>query len=372
MGSSWSTSVRWSILTGAVLGLGSVLLLRLGNPPNMGICSACFLRDVAGGLQLFSGPAGLQYLRPEVPAFVLGSFVAALAFGELRSRGGSSPVLRFVLGAFVMVGALVFLGCPIRMMLRLAGGDWQTAGVGLLGLLAGVAAGSWLIRRGFSLGSGRDQARPVAMVAPLLALGLAGLVAYLALSGEDPRGLLDTKWHAPILVSFGVALAIGFLAQRSRFCSVAGFRDLVLGERSSFLPGYLALVSAAVIGNLAVDAFFAGSVAQLELGAAPIAHHEHLWNFLGLSQVGLGSILLAGCPLRQMVAAGQGDGDATITVMGLLAGAALCHGFGLTAAPAGPETDGGPAFAGKVAVLVGIAVCAAVGLTCRPGRARGR
>ena len=37
------------IIVGAVIGLIAVWLQKLGNPANMGICVACFERDVAGG-----------------------------------------------------------------------------------------------------------------------------------------------------------------------------------------------------------------------------------------------------------------------------------------------------------------------------------
>ena len=44
---------RWGpILTGVVVGVLAPLLVRLGNPRNMGICVACFNRDIAGALGL--------------------------------------------------------------------------------------------------------------------------------------------------------------------------------------------------------------------------------------------------------------------------------------------------------------------------------
>ena len=102
----------------------------------MGICVACFERDIAGGLGLHR--AGIvQYLRPEIMGLVLGSLVMALASGEFRPRGGSSPVVRFVLGMIAAMGALVFLGCPWRAILRLAGGDLNAV-LGIAGLVAGV------------------------------------------------------------------------------------------------------------------------------------------------------------------------------------------------------------------------------------------
>ncbi len=107
---------KWVILGGLVFGVIGALAVNWGNPNNMGICSACFLRDIAGALKLQANGA-VQYLRPEIFGFALGAFGTSLAFREWRPRGGSSPIIRFILAMCVMVGALVFLGCPIRMLL---------------------------------------------------------------------------------------------------------------------------------------------------------------------------------------------------------------------------------------------------------------
>ena len=60
----------------------------------MGFCLACFIRDITGALGLHRAEV-VQYIRPEILGFVLGSFVAAFAFKEFRTRGGSSPLVRF-------------------------------------------------------------------------------------------------------------------------------------------------------------------------------------------------------------------------------------------------------------------------------------
>lgn len=125
--------------------------------------------------------------------------------------------------------------------------------------------------------------------------------------------------------------------------------------------GYIALLAAVAGGNLLIDLFWPGAAKQFQWGAAPIAHHVHLWNFLGLFLAGIGSVLLGGCPFRQLVAAGQGNSDAAVTLMGLLFGAAFCHNFGWAAKPATPDAAGGPGSAGMAAVVIGIAVCLAVG-----------
>ena len=118
------------ILTGLVVGAAAIVLAAFGNPGNMGFCIACFIRDIAGGVKMHTAPV-VQYVRPEIIGIVLGSMVMALIGGEFKAKGGSAPVSRFVLGFFVMVGALMFLGCPLRMVIRLGGGD----GNALFGLL---------------------------------------------------------------------------------------------------------------------------------------------------------------------------------------------------------------------------------------------
>jgi pyruvate,water dikinase len=72
---------------------------------------ACFERDIAGALGLHRAGV-VQYLRPEIIGFVLGAFFISIFTKEYRPRAGSSTLVRFFLGVFAMIGALVFLGCP--------------------------------------------------------------------------------------------------------------------------------------------------------------------------------------------------------------------------------------------------------------------
>ena len=98
------------IIAGAAVGLAALILTALGNPTNMGFCIACFLRDISGAVGLHSA-AKVQYVRPEIIGLVLGAFLMSVAGKEFKARAGSSPALRFVIGAFVVIGALAFLGC---------------------------------------------------------------------------------------------------------------------------------------------------------------------------------------------------------------------------------------------------------------------
>ena len=61
-------SRRGIVIAGAAIGVMAALLQYWGNPPNMGLCMVCFVRDIAGAIGLHRAPV-VQYLRPEIPGF---------------------------------------------------------------------------------------------------------------------------------------------------------------------------------------------------------------------------------------------------------------------------------------------------------------
>jgi YedE family putative selenium metabolism protein len=343
---------------GVVIGILAPLLQYLGNPGNMGVCVACFVRDIAGALGLHRA-AVVQYIRPEIIGFVFGSLIAAYLFKEFRPRLGSTPVVRFFLGVFAMIGALVFLGCPWRGALRLAGGD-GTAIFGLLGLIFGIWIGTLFLRGGYSLGRTQPTQHAAGWMLPLF---MAGLLVFLFLfpqiPGQDKNEFIfysvkgPGSQHAALAVSLGVGLLIGFLAQRSRFCTMGAIRDFLLFRQMHLLSGFLALIVTALVVNVILGQFKPGFEGQ------PVAHTQQVWNFAGMALSGLAYCLAGGCPGRQLFLAGEGDGDAAVFVLGMIAGAAFCHNFGLASSPAGV----GPY--GISAVIVGLAVCLFVGFGMR-------
>jgi uncharacterized protein len=347
------------VTAGAVIGLLAALLQKWGNPPNMGICVACFERDIAGALGLHRAGV-VQYLRPEIPGFVLGSFVAALLFGEFKSRTGSAPIARFFLGIFAMIGALAFLGCPWRALLRLAGGDLNAI-VGLLGLTAGISIGVWFLKQGYSLGRAQRE-KPVGWLMPafmaallIFALARSGLLFY---SEKGPGAMF-----APVIASLAAGLVIGFLAQRTRFCTMGSLRDIILAKDMHLISGVAALVIVAFIVNMIFGQVSWGFAAQ------KVAHSNHLWNFMGMLLAGLCFALAGGCPGRQLFLAGEGDGDAGIFVIGMITGAAFAHNWVLAGAPdrlvEGVLTVGGPGPNGQIAVLIGLVFCLILGFSMR-------
>ncbi len=309
----------------------------------MGFCIACFLRDTTGALG-FHSAAAVQYIRPEIVGLVLGSCILALATKEFKPRGGSAPVTRFVIGMFVMIGCLMFLGCPFRMILRLAGGDWNAI-FGLIGFIVGILAGVFFLKKGYTLKRSYKMQPVEGVIFPVVEIGILVLLiaapAFIHFTEAD--GGPGAK-HAAIAISLIAGLVVGALAQRTRLCMVGGIRDVVLFGEWKLLLGFVAILVSALIGNMILGYFHPGFAGQA------IAHTDGLWNALGMALAGFGCVLLGGCPLRQLVLAGEGNTDSAITVFGLMAGAAVAHNFGLASSGEGPTANG------KAAVIIGFVV----------------
>ena len=333
------------VVCGVVFAAIAITLAVMGNPKNMAICIACFIRDTAGSMKLQTA-APVQYFRPEIVGIILGALIMALSTKEFKASAGSSPFTRFVLGFVVMIGCLVFLGCPLRMVLRMSAGDLN-AWVALIGFAAGIFTGVMFLKNGFSLGKAnatRTSIEGFALPAVVLVLFILSLTTTLfAASTEGPGSM-----HAPVIASIIGGLVFGALAQRSRLCFAGGLRDTFLVRDATGLITIGILFVGMLIYNLVSGGFNAGFADQ------PIAHFDALWNILGMYVVGFGATLMGGCPLRQLVLAGQGSGDSAISIVGLLVGAAFAHNFGLASSAAGTTP------AGQIACVICIVVLFAI------------
>lgn len=339
----------WLLLCGGLLGLVAAALAWMGNPGNMAFCIACFIRDIAGAAK-FHTAAVVQYMRPEIAGLVAGAFGISLVTKEYRSTAGSSPMIRFLLGMVTMIGALIFLGCPLRMVLRMAAGDLN-AYVGFVGFALGAGTGCIFLKKGFSLGRAYDTRKesgyilPVILVAMLL---LSAVTTLFAASVEGPGSM-----HAPLIASLAGGLIFGAIAQKARTCFAGGIRDVILMKNFDLLTVIFGLFVVMAVYNLATGGFKLGFEGQ------PVAHTEVLWNVLGMYVVGFAAVLAGGCPLRQLILAGQGSADAAVNVLGMFVGAAVCHNFGLASSGSGTTP------AGRVMCVICIVVLLVIGFTCR-------
>ena len=341
------------VIAGILIGVISAMLVFFGNPANMGFCIACFLRDTTGALGLHSA-AAVQYIRPEIIGLVLGACIVSLITKEFRPRGGSAPITRFTLGAFAMIGCLMFLGCPFRMILRLAGGDGNAI-FGLAGFVCGILTGTFFLKKGYTLKRSYKMPKLEGAVYPAFQIVMLILLvaAPAFIHFTEPEGGPGAK-HAAILISLAAGVIVGIVAQRTRLCMVGGIRDAVLFGEYKLLFGFVAILVSALVMNLFLGAVTGTAFFNPGFAGQPIAHTDGLWNALGMYLAGFACILLGGCPMRQLILSGEGNTDSVVAVLGLMAGAAFAHNFGLASSADGPTANG------KIAVVIGIVVVAVI------------
>ncbi|OYV74394.1 MAG: hypothetical protein B7Z74_02390 [Deltaproteobacteria bacterium 21-66-5] len=203
---------------GALFGALAVGLAVLGNPPSTGLCASCFLVNVAGALGLHAGESQ-SYLRPEILGVVLGAFI----------------------------------GCPIKALLRTAGGG--AAGlVGLAGLVSGVLFATAYLRDGFSLPAPRALPEGAGLVLPAAAFLLLALSAGI---GESFAGSVFPSGarHAPFAASAAAGILFGAVGQRTRFCVTGSVRTAALARDFREAAGTGAFLLAALAVNLYLGTF---------------------------------------------------------------------------------------------------------------------
>jgi hypothetical protein len=290
----------------------------------------------------------------------------------------------------------------VRAWLRLGGGDLNAL-YGIAGIVAGVSLGTWFLVKGFNLGRAKHLSAAwgwsgPAIMAILLVLLLVVTFgtkpafltqtpakakataekAVISADGDvlkpDGASLVDGAvvgadgavispaesveaakpmpggLRAPLLISLFAGLALGIVAQRSRFCSIGGIRDALLVRRFDLLFGVLGLLIGAVVVNMVFGQFKLGFEGQ------PIAHTDALGNFAAMTVAGLAAVMLGGCPFRQVIMSGEGDADATVAVLGMVAGALFAHRMLVASSGAGLTEMAWPVLAVMFVVLVGIAL----------------
>jgi len=153
-------------------------------------------------------------------------------------------------------------------------------------------------------------------------------------------GLLskDAAVIAVPVVTLILGLLIGWLAQRSGFCSIGGFRDFFMFHHTRLLYGYIALIIGAFIGFLVFwllsPAAFEGFFWVMKKGLMPVPGAPAnltvaayiVLAIIGGIAVGLIGVMLGGCPLRQVVMTAEGNAKSLCFVIGMCIGSVLFAG----------------------------------------------
>ncbi|NMC05106.1 MAG: YeeE/YedE family protein [Candidatus Lokiarchaeota archaeon] len=142
--------------------------------------------------------------------------------------------------------------------------------------------------------------------------------------------------------TLGLGFLVGYLAQRSGFCSIGGFRDLLLFKQTRLFFGYMALIASAFVSywifSMILPAAFNNfywAASQTTNVFTPIPGSipgvkVSAWIFLAIiGGFGMGfiGVLLGGCPLRQCVMGSEGNLKSLFFFLGLCVGAVIYHAF---------------------------------------------
>ncbi|HJK02134.1 MAG TPA: YeeE/YedE thiosulfate transporter family protein [Methanocorpusculum sp.] len=152
-------------------------------------------------------------------------------------------------------------------------------------------------------------------------------------------GFIIAKESALLLVPIATIILgfiIGWLGQRSGFCSIGGIRDYILFRHTRLLKGYIILIISAsvfyfifsIIAPTTIPKFL-WCVQENQLftaiGGAPTvsAVGTIFLMIIGGIFVGMIGTLLGGCPLRQLVMTSEGNLKSLAFMIGMFSGAII-------------------------------------------------
>ncbi len=161
----------------------------------------------------------------------------------------------------------------------------MNAMLGLLGLAVGIAVGVQFLKAGFNLGRSHKTYSSVGWILPGIMIGLLLLLIFRVQFSENGPIFFSAKgpgsMHAPLLISQGAGLLIGFFAQRTRFCTMGALRDVILMRDTHILGKEPSEV------GLRLDEEF-GILCRVGLHCSP-ASHKTIGSFpAGTVRFGLG------------------------------------------------------------------------------------
>lgn len=142
--------------------------------------------------------------------------------------------------------------------------------------------------------------------------------------------------YAVPLVTLAIGFIVGYLGQRSGYCSIGGFRDFFLARHTRLLSGYLTLIVTAFAAYLlfwlltpgAMEHFFWASTSGLfnPIPGAPAGLSQAAYVILAVIPgffVGLITVWLGGCPFRQTVMASEGNYRSACFFVGMCVGSVI-------------------------------------------------
>ena len=125
----------------------------------------------------------------------------------------------------------------------------------------------------------------------------------------------------PAVATLVIGILIGYMGQRSTFCTISGIRDLFLRKNTYRFRGLIGIIIGGVIGNTAFQ-FVGGNVPSFPLGLDIISGGILIASIIGGLGLGFWSVIAEGCPFRQHVMSAEGRVGSMFYLLGFYIGIA--------------------------------------------------
>lgn len=121
------------------------------------------------------------------------------------------------------------------------------------------------------------------------------------------------------LATLVLGLLIGYMGQRSKFCTISGIRDFFMLKDSFRFKGLLGLIAGSAVGYFAFQ-FIGGDIPNFPLGMGFESPGIVIAGIVGSMGMGFFSVFAEGCPFRQHVMAAEGKVSSLLYLLGFYLG----------------------------------------------------
>ncbi len=121
------------------------------------------------------------------------------------------------------------------------------------------------------------------------------------------------------LATLAVGILIGYLGQRSKFCTISGIRDFIMLKDSYRFKGLIGIIAGGAIGYTTFW-LIGGDIAGFPIGFNFDSTGLLIVGILGSVGLGFFCVFAEGCPFRQHVMAAEGKGSALLFLLGFYLG----------------------------------------------------
>lgn len=116
-----------------------------------------------------------------------------------------------------------------------------------------------------------------------------------------------------------LGIVIGYLGQRSKFCTISGIRDFIMLKDSYRLKGLIGLIAGGAVGYTFFY-FIGGEITNFPLGFDFTSPGILIAGIISSLGMGFFSVFAEGCPFRQHVMAAEGRQSALLYLAGFYLG----------------------------------------------------